>query len=64
MFPLGLEPRTFRVLGGCDNHYTTETVEKRVSLIGCQNVTLVSIPGVQEQKNGTPKQIFIREYQQ
>ena len=25
MFPLGLEPRTFRVLGGCDNHYTTET---------------------------------------
>ena len=25
MFPLGLEPRTFRVLGGCDSHYTTET---------------------------------------
>ena len=25
MFPPGLEPRTFRVLGGCDNHYTTET---------------------------------------
>jgi hypothetical protein len=25
LFPLGLEPRTFRVLGGCDNHYTTET---------------------------------------
>ena len=26
MFPPGIEPGTFRVLGGCDNHYTTETV--------------------------------------
>ena len=25
LFPPGLEPRTFRVLGGRDNHYTTET---------------------------------------
>ena len=25
MFPPGLEPGTFRVLDGCDNHYTTET---------------------------------------
>ena len=25
MFPAGLEPATFRVLGGRDNHYTTET---------------------------------------
>ena len=25
LFPAGLEPATFRVLGGCDNHYTTET---------------------------------------
>ena len=25
MFLAGLEPATFRVLGGCDNHYTTET---------------------------------------
>ena len=25
MFPAGLEPATFRVLGGSDNHYTTET---------------------------------------
>ena len=25
MFPPGFEPGTFRVLGGCDNHYTTET---------------------------------------
>ncbi|CAB0035088.1 unnamed protein product, partial [Trichogramma brassicae] len=26
MFPPGIEPGTFRVLGGCDNHYTTETL--------------------------------------
>ena len=25
MFPAGLEPATFRVSGGRDNHYTTET---------------------------------------
>ena len=25
LIPLGFEPRTFRVLGGCDNHYTTES---------------------------------------
>ena len=25
LFPLGFEPRTFRVLGERDNHYTTET---------------------------------------
>ena len=25
VFPPGIEPGTFRVLGGCDNHYTTET---------------------------------------
>ena len=30
MFPPGIEPGTFRVLGGCDNHYTTETVERIV----------------------------------
>ena len=23
---IGIEPTTFRVLGGCDNHYTTETL--------------------------------------
>ena len=27
MFPPGLEPGTFRVLGERDNHYTTETWE-------------------------------------
>ena len=29
MFPAGLEPATFRVLGGRDNHYTTETTVSR-----------------------------------
>ena len=28
MFPAGLEPATFRVWGGRDNHYTTETTVK------------------------------------
>ena len=26
LFPPGLEPGTFRVLSGCDDHYTTETL--------------------------------------
>ena len=26
MIPPGIEPGTFRVLGGCDNHYTTESL--------------------------------------
>ena len=25
LFPPGIETGAFRVLGGCDNHYTTET---------------------------------------
>ena len=25
LFPPGIEPGAFRVLGGCDNQYTTET---------------------------------------
>ena len=34
MFPPGLEPGTFRVLGERDNHYTTETWEPlRILLI-------------------------------
>ena len=33
MFPAGLEPATFRVLGGRDNHYTTGTqTQVRVSI--------------------------------
>ena len=30
--PPGFEPETFRVLGGCDNHYTTESHDKRCRL--------------------------------
>ena len=33
MFLAGLEPATFRVLGGRDNHYTTETSDVRLSEI-------------------------------
>ena len=29
MFPAGLEPATFRVWGGRDNHYTTETATEK-----------------------------------
>ena len=29
MFPAGLEPATFRVWDGRDNHYTTETSTER-----------------------------------
>ena len=32
MFPPGLEPGTFRVLGERDNHYTTETEGKLLPL--------------------------------
>ena len=32
MFLAGLEPATFRVLGGRDNHYTTETYKILQSL--------------------------------
>ena len=28
LFPAGLEPASFRVLGGRDNHYTTETTKE------------------------------------
>ena len=33
MFLAGLEPATFRVLGGRDNHYTTETSDNQYSKI-------------------------------
>ena len=33
LFPAGLKPATFRVLGGCDNHYTTETTLRPTSEI-------------------------------
>ena len=35
MFPPGLEPGTFRVLGERDNHYTTET------LCNCDQVPII-----------------------
>ena len=37
VFPAGLEPATFRVLGGRDNHYTTETFMKKRELF-CNNI--------------------------
>ena len=37
MFPPGIEPGTFRVLGGCDNHYTTETDEIDFFILGISN---------------------------
>ena len=40
MFPPGLEPGTFRVLGERDNRYTTETLDKMllhalINLLSC-----------------------------
>ena len=35
LFPPGLEPRTFRVLGERDNHYTTETEDSRSNVETC-----------------------------
>ena len=49
MFPPGIEPGTFRVLGGCDNHYTTETVVDM-----CLNIPI--------QKNFEFFQIFMNLY--
>ena len=34
MFSPGIEPGTFRVLGGCDNHYTTKTSYKMSYIFG------------------------------
>ena len=33
MFPARLELATFRVLGGRDNHYTTETTTGKLNMI-------------------------------
>ena len=37
MFPPGLEPGTFRVLGERDNRYTTETYDEKqyIAFINC-----------------------------
>ena len=38
LFPPGLEPGTFRVLGERDNHYTTETwILESLYLISCKS---------------------------
>ena len=37
MFPPGLEPGTFRVLGERDNHYTTETPDKIDHCSSCKS---------------------------
>ena len=38
LFPPGLEPGTFRVLGERDNHYTTETQSNRQPRISYTSV--------------------------
>ena len=38
MFPPGIEPRTFRVLGECDDHCTTETV-----IFHCKTILFVNM---------------------
>ena len=49
MFPAGLEPATFRVLGGRDNHYTTETsLKEREKLIYINITTKKFVQGVLE----------------
>ena len=40
MFLAGLEPATFRVLGGRDNHYTTETYTKNGILFTYLNISV------------------------
>ena len=39
MFPPGIEPGTFCVLGRCDNHYTTET-----QALGCLELVDLTLP--------------------
>ena len=40
MFLAGLEPATFRVLGGRDNHYTTETYITLAHLFTYLNISV------------------------
>ena len=40
VFPAGLEPTTFRVLGGRDNHYITETANYFTSQIKSSDQSL------------------------
>ena len=43
MFPPGLEPGTFRVLGERDNHYTTETDEDPGKTIHSEVIISISV---------------------
>ena len=43
MFPPGLEPGTFRVLGERDNHYTTETWILELLLIVLNNYNCIEL---------------------
>ena len=42
LFPPGLEPGTFRVLGERDNHYTTETliIEAQLTILSLAKVII------------------------
>ena len=42
MFPAGIEPATFRVWGGRDNHYTTETAMKGIRTLHAVYVSHLS----------------------
>ena len=35
VYPPGIEPRTLRVLGVCDNHYSTETLRAASDVSSC-----------------------------
>ena len=41
VFPAGLEPAAFRVLGGRDNHYTTETSPLHRCILNYVNVAMI-----------------------
>ena len=41
MFPARLELATFRVLGGRDNHYTTETITENVIEINISKIKVI-----------------------
>ncbi|XP_019127896.2 interferon-induced protein 44 isoform X2 [Larimichthys crocea] len=59
MFPPGLEPGTFRVLGERDNHYTTETTECCIAPISSDDQTRILIQtDMAEQQTG--QQVSIR----
>ena len=62
MFPPGLEPGTFRVLGERDNHYTTETLIIGTSIIFLSLAKVLKTEAVQFQlrKSEGPTEIRTR----